>query len=130
MISSASRKNCDRPSISTYNGTDGNRLNYDDPFDFARETKHITNQIGLLEKCIFLLGLYSLCLTIVSYPLEFEEKYDDENLHKSLWLILLSCLTMQIFLVVRNKFIIKLAVFRKEVPENTGILQYFPLQFL
>ena len=101
----------------------------DDPFDSARETKHITRQIGIQEKCIFVLGLYSLGLTIVSYPIEFDEEYGNPNQVKSQILVTVSCMTMQLFLIVRNKYIVKLAVWRKEVPKDMSVLRYFPQHF-
>ena len=47
------------------------------PIFYCKEQKLITGQIGLMENCIFTLGCYSVALTYISYPLEYEQDYDN-----------------------------------------------------
>lgn len=52
---------------------DGSENDRGDPFDAAKETKYISRQISILDYSIFYIGLYTLGMSTVTWPMEYNE---------------------------------------------------------
>ena len=106
---------------------DGSENDTGDPFDSARETKYISSQISILDYSIFILGLYTLGMSSITWPMEFDEDYENRYLFLSFITISSCSIVMTVFLGVRNLFLLKLAIHRKEASEKTRLWELFSI---
>ena len=98
--------------------------------DTVKEINFIAGRIAMIQFIIIILGVYSLALTVLSNSIEFNEDYNNKSLKSSLMYISISCFIMQIFVIAKHKFIVKLAILRKEVVPETTTREYFTLKFI
>jgi hypothetical protein len=116
-----------KPKIQLFDGSENDR---GDPFDKAKETKYISRQISILDYSIFYIGLYTLAMSTVTWPMEFNEDYSNRYLFLGLCNISVCSLLMTVFLCARNTFLVKLAVYRKEASNKTRIWDLYWMPYL
>lgn len=98
-------------------------------FEDARLCKLRVSEIRILDKCNVALGTFGLMLSTQSYNLEFNLR-TGYQLNIILAIISMSCFINLIFTIIKNNYIIKYMVARKEATEGVKQLQVWSLSNL
>lgn len=97
------------------------REDFRDPFEKARETKLFSSHKSIAEKIMCIAGFFTLLLTSIAYSAErAEDSLKHEKLVGLLCMVFTASLILVVSATVRNKMIIKLMVFRREIPASSN----------